>query len=151
MKETRRNVQAPLHAAGKRFHAVPASIVQLHSVQSFRYSRIEFFSPQAVELAEYSKILLGGEVQVHRDGLRDKADVEASSVSRRVMPVIEHTDLSTVGVAEPSGEGHEGRFASSVGSEKTEELALVDRQRDVVERDGGAVSFGNGTQGKHCR
>jgi hypothetical protein len=60
-------------------------------------------------------------------------------VALRIQP--EHCDLAGVGRAQAGDALHRGRLARPVGSENPEDLSLLDREGDSVDRDLLAVAL----------
>ena len=70
-----------------------------------------------------------------RISLGDEADVPLGAHLLRRHRAAEHLDLARVLADQPHEDAHGRRLAGAVGSDEAHDLALLEAERDVVERE----------------
>ena len=103
---------------------------------------LQFFAPQALGLAHKAQVFARGFVQVQRRVLRQVADQPLGFVRLLidVVPVDAHAPGR--GRKAAGDDVHRCRFARAVGAQETVNMAVLDRERNIVHRQEAAVVFG---------
>ena len=142
-------VEAAGHAAGKVFHGLAAAVGELDGFEGGVDAGAEVGAAEAVEFAEDAEVLVGREIGVEGDVLRDEAEGEAGGGMGGGEGLAVEGEGAGVGGAEAGDQGHGGGLAGAVGAEESEEFAAGEVEGDAVEGGEGPVAFGDGAEGKH--
>jgi hypothetical protein len=101
---------------------------------------IEILAAKAIKPTEKAKILLRGQLEVERDGLRRNADpapdVRASRVRRT-----RDGNGAFVRTEHAANEMHERALAGAIRTEETERLTLANIEVDAVDRHGVPIAL----------
>ena len=77
MKQGGDEVEPALHAAGEVFYRIAAAVGELHGLEGGVDAGAEIGAAEAVEFAEDAEVLVGREVGVECDVLRDEPEGDA--------------------------------------------------------------------------
>ena len=142
-------VEAAGHAAGKVFHGLAAAVGELDGFKGGVDAGAEIGAAEAVEFAEDAEVLVGGEIGVERDVLRDEAEGEAGDGAGSGERGAVEGERAGVGRAESGDKGHRGGLARAVWAEEAEEFAAGEVEGEAVEGGERAVAFGDGAELEH--
>ncbi len=106
--------------------------------------RLDRLAPfgQFIETRDESEVLLYRQILVEREPLRHVADLVLDSARLLDDVEAEHGSLSRVGRQQAADHTYSGGFAGAVGTEETDDLALGDAQRDIIDHRVWAVALG---------
>ena len=99
---------------------------------------------QVIEARVQDQVLADGQLAVERERLRHVAEVLAHLHAARLDRAAEQRRRPLRGRQQPGQHLHGRRLAAAVGAEEAEDLAALDRQRDVVDGGEGRRSAGSG-------
>ncbi len=89
MQQSLGQFDTPLHAAGKRFHALFGAVGQAHARQNFCYALLQRRSAQPVQMSLMPQIFVGRQFEVDALRLKHDADLPPQRVpgpARRRIP-----------------------------------------------------------------
>jgi hypothetical protein len=142
MHEAPRDLHPAAHAPGQVPHRFVRPLGELDRLQQLRDQPAPPFGRDAVELGEDEEILLDAELEVAGHGLGDDPDRAAHAVGLLA-------DVEAVHPGGALGRGDEGRehpdeggLSGAVGSEEAEDLPLLHREADPLDRGEGAEPLG---------
>ena len=122
-----------------------AEFVELDQLERLFHPRLALVAGHAVDLQAIGDILRHGQVRKDRVGLEHHVD--RAAVGRdvgHVDPVDQDAPLA--GRFEPGEHAQQGRLAAARGAEQREELAPLDIEADIVDRDERAEALGDGLE-----
>ena len=138
VQETARDLEAALHSAREELHELILAIREPDHLEQRRHARLDLVARHAVHHRVESQVLGGGQVVVERDLLEHEPDARSDAVALGGHVVAGDAGAAAAR-AQQRAQDRDGRgLAGTVGTEEAEELARVDRERDVV--DGGEVA-----------
>src|SRR3954471_5857735 len=133
MDQPEGEVEAPLHAAGKRLHGVASPAAEPHPGQGLLHRLAERFPGETVEAAPETHVLRRRQLFVDRDVLRH--DSELAFAAQRIARQVDafEGDAPRVRSEQAAEHRQSRRLAGSVRPQEPVDLSAVHAEREVVD------------------
>src|SRR6266849_6961837 len=131
VKQSRRQIQTPLHASAERFHFVTGAIRESDQIQDVVDCLLCLRAGERVKRRKKNQIVAGGELVIKGHVLRDEADLQLDRVGVALNLLAFDEDFAGIQAQQSRDDGDSRRFAGAVRPQQADGLSAISAKTDA--------------------
>jgi hypothetical protein len=117
--------------SGKRPDSILAPLLQSEPDHQVRHTLLQLWAPESIKTALVEKVFLAGQFQVQAIGLKNNPNQAADLMGISLHIHVHHSRFSLLRNEKRAKDAKQGRLASTIGSQQSEDLFSFNGESDV--------------------